>query len=94
MCECRYVATAMDVEAVFSSLYRTYSYSPHGLTRCATVPSGVGSPRLRKVRARERGRGSMEGGERERRKRESEREREGGEGEESEGGRVRDVCAV
>jgi hypothetical protein len=50
--ECRYVDTPLDVEAVYTHLYKQFSSSPHSMERVQYLTSFVGSPGLRKVTAR------------------------------------------
>ena len=49
--ECRYVTSALDVEATYSQLYQTFMSSPHSLTPSplTLLPPSLGSPLLQKV---------------------------------------------
>ena len=50
--DCRYVSTALDVEAVYAHLYRQYTSSPHNMDKVPFISSSLlGSPGLRKVSA-------------------------------------------
>jgi len=47
--ECRYVTSALDVEYIYSQLYRQFTSSPHNLTKVTFLSSHIGSPQLKKV---------------------------------------------
>ncbi len=47
--ECQYLTTPLDVEAVYSYLYRQFTSSPHYMERVQFLSLFIGSPGLRKV---------------------------------------------
>ena len=49
--ECRYLTSALDVEATYSQLYQSFVSSPHSLTPSplTLLPPSLGSPLLQKV---------------------------------------------